>query len=117
MQNLLFVLRAGPHGSINAQEGLDALLMGSAFAACSALFLDDGLLALKAGQVPDELGLKDVARTYGALADYGVSDVFCSESDLDRFGLNTDDLVIPVTPLTDADIAALLARHTVTLSF
>jgi sulfur relay (sulfurtransferase) DsrF/TusC family protein len=45
-KSLLFVLTSAPHGRINAQEGLDALLMGSAFADCSALFLGDGILQL-----------------------------------------------------------------------
>jgi len=100
-KKLLFVHTRKPHGSIVAQEALDALLMGSAFAECEALFLDDGVYQLLRGQDPSALGQKDFARTFGALADYGVSDIYCSADDLAARGLDVQDLVIDVQPVPD----------------
>ena len=53
MTSILFLFSTPPHGSINAQEGLDALLMGSAFARCSAVFTGEGVLQLVNGQEPE----------------------------------------------------------------
>ena len=52
-----------------------------------------------------------------ALADYGVTGVNCSASDLANFGLSESDLVIPVNIVRPNDIRALIARHDQVLSF
>lgn len=117
MKRILFVQSRPPHGSLAGQEGLDALLMGSAFARCSLLFLGDGLFQVVSGQDTRALGPKDYSVTFGALADYGVEDIYCSETDLQQRGLTIDDLVIRVTPVDDATIRELMADHDVLLSF
>ena len=43
MKKLLFVQSHPPHGSLFGQEGLDAILAGSAFIECGVLFLGDGI--------------------------------------------------------------------------
>lgn len=117
MKKLLFVQSRAPHGSLFGQEGLDAILMGSAFAQCSVLLLEDGVYQLVSDQDSRELGTKDYSVTYGALADYGVNDLFCSAVDLERRGLAAADLTVPVTVLDDAAIADLLQQHDVVFSF
>ena len=114
---LLFIQSAAPHGSVNAQEGLDALLMGSAFSECAVLFSGDGVMQLVSGQDTSGLGTKDFARTFGALRDYGVSRIYCDQADLNRFGLSISDLTIEVSPLDSAGIRALLDEHDKVLSF
>jgi tRNA 2-thiouridine synthesizing protein C len=116
-KSLLFVLTSAPHGRINAQEGLDALLMGSAFADCSALFLGEGILQLINGQDTTGSHQKNFSRTFGALEDYGVNKIFCSETHLDAFGLATSDLVIEVTPLSNEQVCSLLSADNVILNF
>lgn len=116
-KSLLFVLTSAPHGRVNAQEGLDALLMGSAFADCSALFLGDGILQLIAGQDTTRSNQKNFSRTFGALSDYGVDKIFCSETQLDDFGLDISDLVIEVTPLSNKQVRSLLSADNVILNF
>ena len=116
-KSLLFVLTSAPHGRINAQEGLDALLMGSAFADCSALFLGDGILQLIDGQDTTRNNQKNFSRTFGALIDYGVNKIFCSETQLTAFGLDIPDLVIEVTPLSDEQVSSLLCADNVILNF
>lgn len=117
VKKLLFVQSRAPHGSLIGQEGLDAILMGTAFAECNVLLLEDGVYQLLAGQDSAELGSKDYSVTYGALRDYGVDTIYCSAVDLDRRGLAAEDMLMPVTLLEDADIRALLAAHEVIFSF
>ncbi|MBT4491984.1 MAG: sulfurtransferase complex subunit TusC [Gammaproteobacteria bacterium] len=108
---LLFIQSAAPHGSISAQEGLDALLMGSAFSECSVLFTNEGVLQLIQNQAPDELGTKNFSLTFGALRDYGVSQIFCRQSSMQRYGLNASDCVIDVEVVNDDVIRQLLNEH------
>lgn len=117
INSLLFVLTSAPHGRINAQEGLDALLMGSAFADCSALFLGDGILQLISHQDTAQINQKNFTQTFGALNDYGVTKIYCSESQLEAFGLSVSELVIEVTPLSDAQVCSLLSNDNMILNF
>ena len=117
MKTFLFIATHSPHMSITAQEGLDALLMGSAFTQCSALFLGDGILQLLKGQNAGLLDQKNFTLSFGALKDYGVEKVYCSESQLLGFGLTESDLLIEVTALKDADVSALMSNHDVILNF
>ena len=114
---MLFVFSRPPHGSINAQEGLDALLMGSAFTTCSVLFVGDGVLQLVAGQSTDALGTKNFSLSFGALKDYGVTRIACSMPDLLARGLNNSDFLIEVEPLDAAGMQALIRHHHKVLNF
>ena len=53
---ILFVQGTPPHGSMIGQEGLDACLMGSAFADCALLFLGDGIFQVLGPQDTSTLG-------------------------------------------------------------
>ena len=117
MKKILFVQSRAPHGSLSGQEGLDAILMGSAFAACSVLLLGDGIYQVLAGQAPAALGTKDYSVTYKALEDYGVQAIYCSLEDLTQRGLTVEDLLVQVSPLDDQAVSRLMADHPVILSF
>lgn len=117
MKKLLFVQSRAPHGSLFGQEGLDAVLMGSAFAECSLLLLDDGVYQILGRQDTTELGTKDYSVTYKALRDYGVETIYCSAADLARRGLDADSLLLPVNLLDDPAIAELMHNHDVIFSF
>ena len=114
---LLFIQSTPPHGRINAQEGLDALLMGSAFTECGLLLIGEGLLQLTKQQDPSVLGMKNFSLTFGALADYGVNHVYCREADLLRFDLTTGDLVIEVKAVDDATARSLLSEYEQVVNF
>lgn len=116
-KSLLFVHTSAPHGRINAQEGLDALLMGSAFADCSALFLGDGILQLLRDQDTSQSNQKNFSQTFGALNDYDVKKIFCSETQLADFGLTVSDLVIEVTALSNEQVGSLFSTNDVILNF
>jgi tRNA 2-thiouridine synthesizing protein C len=117
MGTILFVFSRPPHGSINAQEGLDALLMGSAFTTCSVLFVGDGLLQLVSGQTTEELGARNFSLSFGALKDYGVTHIACSKPDLMARGLNKDDFLIEVEPLDTPGMQAFVRDHEKVLNF
>ena len=117
VSTILFVFSRPPHGSINAQEGLDALLMGSAFTTCSVLFVGDGLMQLVSGQTTEELGTKNFSLSFGALKDYGVTHIACSKPDLIARGLNSDDFLVEVEPLDKAGMQAFIRDHEKVLNF
>jgi len=117
MAKLLFIQSKAPHGSLFGQEGLDAILMGTAFAECNVLLVEDGIYQVLKAQDTRELGTKDYSVTYKALPDYGVSTIYCSERHLLARGLTPDDLVVPVEPLGNDAIKQLMADHTAILGF
>jgi len=117
MKKILLTQSKSPHGSINGQEGLDAILMGSAFAECAVLFQGDGVYQLLRNQEPALLGSKDYAATYGALADYGVEEIFCIESDLKQRKITTEELLIPVNVLSRDTVLDFIRRFDLVLDF
>jgi len=114
---LLFIQSTAPHGTVNAQEGLDAVLMGSAFSECTLLFLAEGVLQLLKDQDTHYLGLKDFSRTFGALRDYGVSRLYCHDQSLANYGISPSDLVIDIESVNDSQIRNLLSEHGKVLNF
>ncbi len=117
MKRLLFVQSAPPHGSVTGQEALDAILMGSAFAECGLLFVADGVFQILKDQSTEALGTKNYARSYGALKDYGVTNIYCRRSDLQTRGLDAEMLSLTVNILNDQQAAKLLDDYEVVVNF
>lgn len=117
-KRFLWVSRRAPHGSIQAQEGLDALLMAVAFEQpVSVVFLDDGVYQLKRGQDPGRVGLKNFCAGFPSLAVYDVHDVYAERESLALRGLQEEDLLMPVRVLDSAALGALMEAHDVVMSF
>ena len=117
MKRLLFTQSKTPHGSINGQEGLDAILMGSAFAECTVLFQGDGIYQLLKHQQTAKLGTKEYAATFGALADYGVEKIYCIDEELRERCLSADELVIPVIPIKQSSVCEFISEFDLVLDF
>ena len=117
MKRLLFVQSRAPYGTLAGQEGLDALLRGSAFTPCTVLFLGDGVFQLTAGQQPDDIGRKPFTKGFGALREYGVERVCVAATDLEARHLSGADLAVEVEQLADGDVSALFADADCVLSF
>lgn len=115
MKRVLFIQSRAPHGSLTGQEGLDAILMGTAFASCSVLLLEDGIFQLLKGQDTTSLGTRDYSVTYGALKDYGVETIYVSESHMRARGLSEQDLLLPIVAMDDAGVMQLMREHDVIL--
>lgn len=114
---IVFVFTNAPHAGIRAQEGLDALLMGSAFTECAVVFLDEAVYQLLPGQAPEPVGHKNFTLGLGALDDYGVSEILCSQQALKRAGLVANDLSVPVTTASAEAIRSLLSGCDRVLTF
>ena len=114
---LLFIQTCAPHGSINAQEGLDAVLMASAFAECGLLFTAEGVLQLVKNQTTAELGVRDFSKTFGALRDYGVKEIYCRSDSMRHYGLDQDDLLLDAAIIDDQGIHQLIRNHDQVLTF
>ena len=111
-KSLLLICRQAPWAGMAAREALDMALAGGAFdLPVSLLFLGDGVLQLVSGQQPSCLQQKDLGANLQALPLFGVEALYVARADLDRRGLGTEHLSLPVTPVEDADLAALLNRH------
>ncbi len=117
MGSILFIQTARPQGGIGGKEGLDAVLMGSAFTDCALLFTGDGVLQLLRHQQPGSMGSKNFTLAYGALKDYGISNVFCCQASLQERGLESAQLMIDVALLSGDEIHALITSYDKTLCF
>ena len=117
MKNFLIITRNAPYGTAFGKEALDAVLMASAFVPVSVLFLDDGVFQLLRGQNATEIAIKDYSPTFAVLEQYGVENIYASETSLSERGLNAQDLVITVRPIPDQQIADLMAKTDVVLNF
>ncbi len=115
---IMFVMRKAPHGSIYAYEGLEAILiMGAYEQEISVVFLDDGVYALKKEQDTKLLGVKGFAKTFAALEDYDVTNIYTDKESLEVRGLILDDLIIKPKVLEASEIANLMEEQHVLLPF
>lgn len=116
-KTLLFIQSQAPHGSLFGQEGLDAIMMGSAFTECAVLFVGDGVYQLLANQDTSLLASRNYSVSYRALADYGVQHLYCTDTDLQQRGLTADDLVVTPQVIDTQAMQTLLASYDVILDF
>ena len=94
---LAFLFRTAPHGNAISREGLDALLVATAFCdeeEIGVFFIDDGVLNLLDGQNPELLLQKDFIRTFKLLDLYDIEQRFVCADSLDQYNLNTEQLII-----------------------
>lgn len=117
MKQLLFIQTRAPYGSLAGQEGLDALLMGSAFTPCTVLFMGDAVFQLAAHQDPAGIGRKPFTKGFGALREYGVERICAGGDDLAKRNLAPSDLGLEIETLDSAAIRKLIAASDVVLSF
>lgn len=116
-KKVLFVQQRAPYGSLFGREGLDAILMGSAFVDCSVFFSGDGIFQILKDQQPDAIHLKNYSVTYEALEDYGVTRLYALDKDLEERGIDAGDLLVPVEILSSSMVAEMFDDHAAILSF
>jgi len=121
VKKFLYLNRKAPYGSIYALESLEVVLIGAAFEQdVSLAFIDDGVYQLKKNQqtsVKSGIGVKDFSKTYRALEGYDVEKLYVDKKSLAERGLSTDDLLVDVELLDDAQMAELMEQQDVVLSF
>jgi len=92
-KKFLYVNRKAPYGTVYALESLEVVLIGAAFEQeVQLLFIDDGVYQLTKGQSTEGIGMKNFSKTYAALGDYDVNQIYVDEQSLKDRGLSMDDL-------------------------
>jgi tRNA 2-thiouridine synthesizing protein C len=85
--------RKAPYGTVYALESLEVVLIGAAFEQdVKLVFMDDGVYQLTKNQDTDGIGMKNFSKTYSALGDYDVNQIYVCEQSLKDRGLTLDDL-------------------------
>jgi tRNA 2-thiouridine synthesizing protein C len=117
-KKFMYVNRRAPHGSIYAQEALEAVLTGAAFNQdVSVVFLDDGVYQIRKGQDTTAIGTKNFSKSFCALEMYNVKKLFVEKESLEARGMSEDDLNVPVTIKTAEEIGKIMEEQDVLLSF
>ena len=118
VKKFMFVNRKAPHGTIYALEALEVVLISAAFDQdVSLAFLDDGVYQLKRGQQTKGIETKNFSPTYRALDGYDIEKLYVERESLEARALTEDDLLVPVTVLSRAEMGALMESQNVVLSF
>ena len=115
---ICIVLRSSPYGSIRVQEGLEAVLMASAFEQrLIVVLMDDAVVSLRTGQQPRAIGAKDFSRVFRALEMYGVEQVLVDAESLREHAMNAEPLLVDAAVLGSREIATVLDDADVVMSF
>lgn len=113
-KKFVYVNRKAPYGTVYALESLEVVLIGAAFdQEVQLLFIDDGVYQLTKGQSTEGVGMKNFSKTYAALGDYEVNQIYVDEQSLKDRGLTMDDLQALVYEDEDDDYAEKSSMHLV----
>ncbi|MEC9460670.1 MAG: sulfurtransferase complex subunit TusC [SAR324 cluster bacterium] len=114
VKKIMHVMREAPHGTIYTYEGLEMILIMAAYDQdISVAFIDDGVYALKKGQITEDIEIKGFSKTFGALDGYDVEKLYVDQISLEERGLTEDDLVVDVEILSSAEIGKLMTEQDV----
>lgn len=118
MKVLFFIIDKPLHGNVCAQEFIDIALMAAAFdQRVVVLFEGDGVNALLNNQQPGVLDLKNVSPILNALSIYDINEVWVEEESVEYRELAEEQFVIPVTPVSRAELNKQLNSADVVFSF
>ena len=96
-KSFVFINRKAPYGTIYALEALEIVLIAGAFEQqVKLIFMDDGVYQLIRNQDPSAIGMKNFSKTFGALGDYDVEQIYVDYESLNMRGLSIHDL-LPLT--------------------
>lgn len=117
-KTFLIVCHRPPYGESFAREALDVAMAAAAFdQSVAMLFLGDGVLQLLNAQHGDAIGQKSHDKQLSALPLYDVDTLYVDAEALQARQLDAADLILPVQPLSTAEISALFTAHDVVLGF
>jgi tRNA 2-thiouridine synthesizing protein C len=92
-KSFVFINRKAPYGTVYALEALEVVLIAGAFEQqVKLIFMDDGVYQLTRNQNPAGIGMKNFSKTFGALGDYDVEQIFVDHESLNVRGLDPNDL-------------------------
>jgi len=116
-QKIMYVVTQSPYSNSAGQEALDALLIGAAFEQeVSVLFIHNGVFQLKnqqstAHESSEISSIKQFTKTYKALEDFGVENVYVDSLSMASRGLDESQLMMSVTLLDSEQVSSLLAQQ------
>ncbi len=117
IKKFMFVNRKAPYGTIYALEALEVVLISAAFEQdVSMAFVDDGVYQLMKGINTEGTELKNFSKTYRALDGYDIEKLYVEQESLEARGLTEDDLLVDVTVMSAAELAATMADQDVVIS-
>jgi len=117
-KKVMVLMRRAPYGTFYTFEGLQTMLvMGAYELDISLAFADDGVYAVTDGQDPSALQMKPLARTFRALPDFDIDQIYVHKDSLEERGLTLDDLVVEPEVLTSEELAQVIANQDVVLPF
>ncbi len=117
-KKILVVSSHAPYGKSTARESLDAVLAASAYEQdLQLLFVGDGVFQLLKQQDTSATGAKNLAATLPVLPLYDINDIYVHQQSLDQRQLTAADLVLEVKCLDSRQVAALMDRQEIILSF
>lgn len=92
-KKFVYVNRKAPYGTVYALESLEVVLIAAAFEQeVQLIFMDDGVYQLTNNQSTDDIGMKNFSKTYAALGDYDINQIYVCNDSLAERGLTADDL-------------------------
>lgn len=117
-KKVLVLMRRAPYGTFYTFEGLQMMLiMGAYELNISLAFVDDGVYAITEGQDPSALEMKPLARTFRALPDFDIEQIYVHQDSLEERGLAVEDLVIQPEVVTSERLAQIIADQDAVLPF
>lgn len=116
-KRFMYVNRRAPHGTIYAQESLELALITAAFdQKVSLVFLDDGVFQLLKNQDTKALSMRNFSKTFRALEDFEIDQIYVEKESLVSRGLTEQDLIIPVEVLATEQLSRIMAQQDVVVS-
>jgi tRNA 2-thiouridine synthesizing protein C len=115
---IAMLMRKPPYATVYPAEGFRAMMGLAVFEVpICVVFLDDGVFTLAKGQDPAGLDMKPLSAGFAALPDSGVTEFYVHDQSLADRGLTADDLVMPVSVVSAAEIGKVLAEASAVLPF
>lgn len=118
MNQIAFIFRQAPYGSASGREGLDAMLATSAYTEnLAAFFMDDGVYQLVQHQLSATILAKDHSAMFKLCELYDIENIYVSAESLAKRDLTSDQLLMPVTVLTQDKFYNQLLAYQIKLIF
>ena len=117
-KKIFCVIQQGPYGNSRGKEALDFILAAAAIEQpINIAFINDGIWQLKTQQDVSVIGEKSFTDTYKALPLYGIQNIFVTKESLNERQLTFNDLIIPVTIITQTKLAELFNQQDIIITF
>lgn len=108
-QTCLYIIKQAPYSSAAGVEAIEAAITSANFdLQVSVLLLHDGVYQIKNGQGDS---LKNTAKIFKALADFGINNLYIDQLSLDARGLSKSDVLDAGEVIESSTIKTLISEH------